>query len=459
MGFNRWYSFALLLSCTAHFSSSKNLRAPSNEGDGSAAHSVRVLPERTVLCRVTIESTMMEDGSEKEVTICIPIKDGKETDALKQIELPNSVTDKNQKAINQGNLFLQISDADVSHSRVGVSARSGFKTLTNEEARAHYDNPEEHRRVLIATTGTQKVALVRISAPDGPNSYTKASLQRAWFGTTDSVRAQTMNCSFGALKWAAGPFYDIKLTKSITTYKTVVAVQTAVEAQLKLIVQKDLQYVASKIMFCYPKNSPEGGWVGSATLQGWRMKLNQDFCTSLSVSMHEIGHTIGLLHSAKVVNNTMKDYGDTTGYMGVSYYGAGAPDKCYNGQKNWQLGWYQGRRQFVTNGTVVRLVAFVDYKKAASNETVVVNVNNKYYLQYNRAKSFNYQTNMYMDKVTVTGMLGNGNSIVLAGLGVLESYSIGDTFIQVCSSETGSNGRDIMIVAINGACPGTQPPS
>jgi hypothetical protein len=239
------------------------------------------------------------------------------------------------------------------------------------------------------------------------------------------------------------------LSQDVKTFATKDAMQAAIETKLKSVAQMDLKNIADKIVFCYPSKSP-GSWIASASLNYWRATFNNQFCVSLSAGMHEIGHTIGLLHSAKGLD----DYADTTGYLGYSSSSVGTPSKCYNGYKNWNLGWYQGRRESVSTSKVIRLVAFVDFQKAAANEPVLVQVNSKFYIQYNRAKSFNSQTDLHRDKVTVTTTQSNGNSLNLAGLGVGQSYVNGATKIKVCSKQTGSAGQDVMVVAIGKArCP------
>ena len=146
-------------------------------------------------------------------------------------------------------------------------------------------------------------------------------------------------------------------------------------------------------------------------------------------------------------------YGDTSGMLGYSDPPVGAPRKCFNGHKNWVLGWYAGRRESVTGSKKIRLAAFTDVNKATASEPVVVQVDGKFYLQYNRQETFNFQTDLHVNKVSVTGVLSDGRSDSLAGLGVGETYTNGGTVIKVCSAVSGgTNAADVMIVAIGGNC-------
>ena len=405
-----------------------------------------------MVCRVTIESTRMADGSDVSTTMCIPVENGTEADHLVPIELPESITWDNEATINEGRLVIQLSNSTVTENNVTVSESTDITILSSEEALSHYDDENEHQRVLgeraLAATGRKTIAIVRVSAGGAPNRYTALQLRRFWFGKNNSFKKQVADCSHGALMWSLKGVYDVNLGQSVKSYSTKDSMQTAIETKLKSMVGTDLSKVADKIVFCYPQNSP-GSWIASASFNFIRATFNDVWCSSLSAQLHEIGHTIGLLHASKGGD----DYGDTSGMMGYSDGGSGAPKKCYNAVHNWQLGWYQGRRESVTGNKIIRLASFVDYDKAASNERVVVQVKGKYYLQYNSVKSFNYQSDLFRNQVTVTGILSNGNSVSLAGLSVGQVFNDGNVKIKVCSSQTGNAGQDVMIVSIGGNCP------
>jgi len=66
-------------------------------------------------------------------------------------------------------------------------------------------------------------------------------------------------------------------------------------------------------MFCAPASM--GNWVASAGLGHWWAQFNDPWCLSLMVTMHELGHMIGLLHANE--NGSM--YEDTTGI--ILYHG------------------------------------------------------------------------------------------------------------------------------------------
>ena len=70
------------------------------------------------------------------------------------------------------------------------------------------------------------------------------------------------------------------------------------------------------------------------------------------------------------------------------------PRKCFNGAKNWQLQWYK-EKQLKVNPFIARFItlsSFVDFDKAKMNEPCLLNIGGKYFLQFNRARKFNLDT-------------------------------------------------------------------
>jgi hypothetical protein len=101
--------------------------------------------------------------------------------------------------------------------------------------------------------------------------------------------------------------------------------------------------------------------------------------------------------------------------MSAGYATPYYPAKSFNGANNWQLGFYSDRQVTINpaqGGKVVTLATFVDYGKSNKNDPVLVKVGNAVYLQYNRAKDFNYQAQQNIDQVTVVQQLSNGTNLL-----------------------------------------------
>jgi hypothetical protein len=123
------------------------------------------------------------------------------------------------------------------------------------------------------------------------------------------------------------------------------------------------------------------------------------------------------------------------------------------------LGWYGSRRLTIDprrdDPRLVRLAAFVDYDKTSENETVLVKVLDRFYLQYNRAKGMNRDTGEKRNQVIVTHAREDGTE-TLAGLSVGESFALpaeldieSEVVIEVCDKVSGDRrGPDVMVVGI-----------
>jgi hypothetical protein len=106
--------------------------------------------------------------------------------------------------------------------------------------------------------------------------------------------------------------------------------------------------------------------------------------------------------------------------MGASGRESNGPQRCFNGYKSYQLRWYEDRHlnlHVFTTPRKIQLAAFVDYRKTTANtHHVIVNVDNLFFLQYNRAKGINAGTFEMKDLVTVVSNTPT-QSALLAGLG------------------------------------------
>jgi Gametolysin peptidase M11 len=432
------------------------------DGAGTRAHHIA-----SILCRITVESIHLANGTSQELSLCITIHKGEEEDHFLPMDLPESFLVSNRRLLVEGSLLVELSNITVhgSNHHIKMTERSKLRLLNAQEVADQYvRDTNQHLSVrgrrqregspVPPTQGNKTIAIVRISAPGSPNRFPKAKLTKVWFGADRSFQTQMTACSFGQLNWRSAGVHDIRLVQNVSTFATREEMQLAIERQLRNQTGKSMTELGDKVVFCYPKNSP-GEWLASASLHGWRAMFNDGWCGSLSAAMHEIGHTVGLLHSGKSETENW-EYSDTTGYMGFSILASSTPHKCFNGFNHWQLGWYPGRRRTLEiKPAVIRLAAFADYPRAAPNEPVLVRFANNLFLQYNRAKSFNSETPMFPDRVTVTRMRLDGRSENMAGLAMGESFTTeANTTIKACSSVSGKAGQDVMIVSIAGApCP------
>jgi len=105
---------------------------------------------------------------------------------------------------------------------------------------------------------------------------------------------------------------------------------------------------------------------------------------------------------------------------------------------------------------LVKLVTFVDYDKTASDEEVIVNVGQQYYIQYNKKKGFNVETQdtgnwITSNKVTIHTVLTQEDTQLLAALDVGEMYHLPNpnVYVKVCQYFTNSNAAEGMLISFS----------
>ena len=112
--------------------------------------------------------------------------------------------------------------------------------------------------------------------------------------------------------------------------------------------------------------------------------------------MHELGHNFGFSHSNSATGG---GYGDSTCKMGAAGH-----KSCFNGSKNWFLGWHSDRNFNLDASQLpssTKLIPFTQYNLGASDERVVLKIGD-YYIQYNKFESFNTNVGMNRNTATIT---------------------------------------------------------
>lgn len=240
-----------------------------------------------------------------------------------------------------------------------------------------------------------------------------------------------------------------------------------------------LRAVADHVVVVLPPSFPDQEYAASAEVNHTISIFSSLLTFSLSMYMHELGHNLNLQHSGSVDNK--EQYGDGTGYMGVSAGAMWTPRKCYNAAQHWQLGWYSEHRvslvPYATQKSSwsgrLQVGAFVDSTKIttdSNNRTmpVLIQVDTNTYLQFNRAKDYNIGTSMLMDHVVLIRDF-ESHTQLLKGLNMThkkfatyeytsknnknqnqESYNMRVT-VQLCDlvfSNDTNNGIDFAIIGV-----------
>jgi len=138
----------------------------------------------------------------------------------------------------------------------------------------------------------------------------------------------------------------------------------------------------------------------------------------VGVLVHELGHNFGLLHSGGL--DGVKVYSDHTCMMGNPWAQDDFGRMCYNGAKNWQIGWYNDRKLMLSplsnppgSETMLQLVGVADYLNTNSIPVVLkleTGTDDDYFISFNRAAGVNVDNKQADDEVTIVKTGKNGVS-------------------------------------------------
>ena len=384
--------------------SSRSLQDYDNDNDS----------EDIVNCRMLMMGTQFVSSDPVEQPACVPIVDGEETSDLIPLDLPDDIESTHASELEQGQLFVTITDATLFEGEIYTSNSTAFIVSKQTHGR-HLQNGES------LTTGDMTVAVVRIATSDSRCSLSNRDIDAMFDESKANFVTQFNKCSFGKLRFqkAQRHIIDVKVNESVSKYygNPIKLVNKAQDALLNTLRVNRATDIADKIIMCVPSGT--GSWVASAGVRHWRTQFNNEWTRSLSANMHELGHNIGLLHA----NQNREEYADSTGYMGRSYTHARWPLRCFNGRNNHVLGWYNEMKFDPTTSTSHRLIDLSGFVHYDQSNTVLVNLANQIFLQYNRAALFNAHSGEMKDRVTVT-LATKGGSELLGGIAPGEVFEI-----------------------------------
>jgi len=305
----------------------------------------------------------------------------------------------------------------------------------------------------LAVTGEKTVLAVRIVANDASTSSSEAVIRNEVFGIGGdavNLRSQYLACSHGLLKFKPkeGEVGGVTITGGVTTVTININVNGVSDATVRNAASSALaakfgvssaSSIADYVMLCIPPGT-SGGWIAYAYINSWLSVYNNNWCNYPSGQMHEVGHNLGLAHSGE----GSVTYGDQSGMMGYSYSNDEGPLMCFNGPKNWQLGWFDDRSIAITpvGEETFTLIGAAEYDQASGNEYVTLKVGDKCYVSFNRKVGINSGTIEGGNQVLVHEKegVGYGESTLMRKLSSGGSYSTTNCL---------SSGQDLTITAVS----------
>jgi hypothetical protein len=280
--------------------------------------------------------------------------------------------------------------------------------------------PQPHRH-LIAKEGDVSLLVVRVSGRDRTPSMEKDNLFNSIFVKKASLRQQYHKCSAGKLNVVPTDkgVLEVRVNMNVNGANVADVVNAVDIAGLaQLTGATSFRNYADLTMFVVPQGTKWNGdptWTAYAVIDGKASVVNDDRANYLGVQMHELGHNFGLNHAAE------KDdpFGDLTSHMSRALLDHDFPIKCFNAQNHWHMGWFSDRSITVDPDVPVKIniLGFVDYKKAIQGaEFVVAKVGENLYLQFNRAKFHNRDTEEAPDQLVIVLDRGDQGTTLVAAL-------------------------------------------
>jgi Gametolysin peptidase M11 len=469
----------------------------SRRGDDDVSIATESHDTSTMTCRITVFDTLYERqddggsssikngsalGNEKQIC-CIPIYEEKSDEEEEEasyvesrhhvypIELPSHTLEEHQGAIHEGELLLSLSGASLHNDGVLLHNTTQFTILDDDSLIARRLRVSRRRGLegegkdYNAAFGTRTLKVIRVSTSDSQPTYTAAEMEDRIFQQRIGLSSQYEACSFGQLQWKSNGVLDVLVDGDIGSYESGSALRVAAEEKMQQlqIISESASELADNVMFCLAPGT--GDWVANAGTKYWRSQFNDQWCLSLTATMHEIAHNLGLGHS----NHNGKAYADETGYMAAAWLDVDWPRKCFNGANHDKLHWFASRTlaydPILTGPRKVQLATFVDYDKTTSfNEPVLIRLANKFVLQYNVAKGFNQDTEEMINQVTIVQKTSAGTDLLNGISSVGETFQISNfvgsgevVVIEICEristnddpeEDAGDNAPEMIIVGI-----------
>jgi len=324
------------------------------------------------------------------------------------------------------------------------------------------------RSTMNRTTGVQELLVIRVQGRHDRAKLTASEDQLFddIFDDDVNVAKQYAACSGGKLVLKpASSELSPNIHNGIVTVvlKTVIGRSTEdILDEIETISQttnffgKELG-AFDKVMVCMPKGTLARGkedWLafapGKLPYIHYMTFYNDEWCSSVSAAMHEIGHNLGLQHAGE-----SNAYDDESGQMGYSSQTELGPKKCFNPAKSWQLGWYTDRSLRMNpsmDAPMMAVLTGLGYTNEKSSSTRVLdndppslvllqvaNGDSDLHIGYNRKKGFNSGTEEGADQLLITEQKPGG----LQPSQLLAKLDEGDSFIV--QNYLGTRGKHLVI--------------
>jgi len=243
------------------------------------------------LCRITLVEnwTDLANGAfvSTESTACVPVVSQKETDDLFTIHLPDHVVAANRIALVAGKLFMSITKAAVvDGEEVSLDPESEIEVI--QDPRSTYRTVKDLSNIA---SGTKSIVVVRVSTADASPTPDADTLAYRLFSPDEvNLKTQYAACSFGKLQWELAPagIVEVKVSnRNVTSFDSGASLVTAAQEVLDKEMNIQVSNLADYVIMCLP-SGVRRGWIASSGLNHWRAQFNDEWCLSLTATIHEV---------------------------------------------------------------------------------------------------------------------------------------------------------------------------
>ena len=289
-------------------------------------------------------------------------------------------------------------------------------------------------RKLANFLGKQTILGVRVIAKDSSTTSNETILGNSIFGSDSnpdsvlSLATQIKACSYDKMNiimafdrsGRSENSGDVSILNGMITVRIPFVSTTQGDAIMRNAISTEIneifdvdspEQLADYIIYCLPPGTFKKGKIAYAYMNSWLSVFNDEWCTSASLLMHELGHSMNFGHSnggqePGPPGYQLGAYGDESGKMGYAYPNKKGPRSCFNAAKSYQTGWYKDKSITINfSGNIPCfdgvLHGIADYPIANTVLLKVQTTDSDYYINYNAKKGINQGTQEAGNMVTV----------------------------------------------------------
>ena len=221
-------------------------------------------------------------------------------------------------------------EAEIVFPAMGLISIDESDSITPPSIALKLKKPDPTNRKLATVIGDKTVLIVRVIAKDKSTSKSESQLSDSVFGTNGdkvNLKSQFGACSKGKLNIipaasrtrngntisAGSTTVTVKVKTKDGDQKMVNAITNALNDNFGV---SNPNLLADHVMYCLPSKTMSG--IAYAWYNSWNSVYSDDWCTSVSAQMHEIGHNLNLKHSGEIDGQTNNQYGDQSGMVSAA---------------------------------------------------------------------------------------------------------------------------------------------